>query len=142
MGGIHHKTKTIKSTLNPKYDKVSSTFTHSFEVGDVAKIHMTVMDQDLIGSNDLCGMVSLTPTSGVKWYVLTAKDGSTEEPLDEVELRIRLDDEQLDNKLDDLDMNVVLTIIQARGLKAMDRGGSSDPFVTVRVSIAQKQAPR
>jgi len=105
------KTRVIDKTLTPMWDE-----RFVLDLEETAKTFvLDVFDDDILGGNDFLGRVSLPLDSIVngkveqKWYPLSSMDDDALEESEEV----------------------VVEVIEARGIKAADRGGTSDPFATV-----------
>lgn len=105
------KTRVIDKTLTPIWDE-----RFVLDLEETAKTFvLDVFDDDILGGNDFLGRVSLPLNSIIngqvehRWYPLSSMDDDATEQAEEV----------------------VVEVIEARGIKAADRGGTSDPFATV-----------
>jgi hypothetical protein len=113
------QTKAVKKTLEPSWGEQ-----FSFEIGDLSeKLAVVVKDKDMM-SSEVMGQVdldlaTLTQAGETRqWYRLEGKAGGNKGPAHGT---------------------AIVTVVQARGLRAMDKGGTSDPFVVVSTGKQKKQ---
>jgi Ca2+-dependent lipid-binding protein len=113
------KTRVVSKNLNPVWNE---RFTLNVQESDKSLI-LDVFDEDILGSNDFLGRIKL-PLSDIvngqpvqAWYPLSSMN---EELLEESE-------------------ELVIEVIEAKGIKAADRGGTSDPFAILSFNGGSKR---
>lgn len=126
-----YKTKVIKNTVAPVWNEKCT-----FKVAGDAVVAVEVMDHNMLEKHVFLGEVLLDLQSVDKevtkdeWVVLRGKAGLLGKVTGELHLTVRKEVKPLE-QLAIKKRSLTLAVHSARGLMAMDRGGTSDPFVVV-----------
>lgn len=136
------QTRVMSKNLNPEWNE---TFVLTASSRDVLSI--CVWDKDLIGSDDLIGsfvipLSSITcdgeatnapPTS--QWYTIRDKSQTL---TGEISLSMRFTPLPSQDRM--MKADLAIQAVRARGLTAMDRSGTSDPYTTFRIEPSPNTA--
>ena len=135
-GWTSRHTSVVKKTLNPEWNERLV-----FEVTDLFEpLVVKLFDKDLFGGNDFLGQASVaveavTMDAPLQCWVPLEPDAAAQAVTGRLNLRLSMRAKQRH------ETSVAVRVIAARGLKAVDRGGTSDPYATVALrSRAQRPA--
>uniref|UniRef100_H3A8M5 Synaptotagmin 8 n=2 Tax=Latimeria chalumnae TaxID=7897 RepID=H3A8M5_LATCH len=133
--GKKHETKVYRKTLSPIFNE---NFTFKVTKDDIpeSKLVMQVYDFNRFSKHDIIGEVRI-PLSSVdlnvvieEWQELCLASKDDEEKLGDICFSLRY--VPTTSKL-------TVVILEAKGLKKMDEGGLSDPFVKVQMILNKKK---
>jgi len=139
------QSKVVSKCLNPEFDEHLQVWLSDREVA-VENLLVSVWDKDLLSSDDLIGQISIplltlsepeSPTAQATWHTLCDTSGSSAgEVLLEFELAPPVQPAPLALKATPREprLNLVVYLVQARGLLAADIGGTSDPYATLELT--------
>uniref|UniRef100_A0A0N5BP80 C2 domain-containing protein n=1 Tax=Strongyloides papillosus TaxID=174720 RepID=A0A0N5BP80_STREA len=131
------ETKIKRNNLNPVFDE---TFLFNIPFNELYNmtLHLLVYDFDRISKDDRMGQL-LIPLEGVDFGTTTDKWSPLEKP--------ESDNDSKDARLGDICFSIryrpttgilTVTIMEARNLKKMDVGGSSDPYIKIYLHHGKK----
>jgi len=139
---VHGKQTTttaiVMRSLNPEWGE---TFLFDYQMTNPLRVKVIEHDDNIFGMHDFAGQVLIpvnqlelhTPVT--KWYTLCDQhDCECTKPYGEIEVVVEWIDGTM-FKNSQLDVEVV----QARGLRAMDMDGLSDPYAVIRLGRQERQ---
>ena len=127
VGMETRKTAIVTKSLSPVWDE---TFQIPIWGDNDEKMLLSVWDYDAMSADDTIGEVTVPITGSLrsplrKWFDITGEGKTT----GEVELGIRIEDPLAH----DVRLALVIKVVGARDLEAMDVGGSSDPYAVLKL---------
>ncbi|CAB3402231.1 unnamed protein product [Caenorhabditis bovis] len=130
------ETKIIRNTLNPVYNE---TFQFSIPFNELHSktLMLVVYDYDRLSKDDKMGQLSL-PLESVDFGTTTDIQRALQKPEKDDEKECRLGDICFSIRYRPATGTITLTIMEARNLKKMDVGGSSDPYVKIYLHQGRK----
>ena len=133
IGGRDEKTEVVRKSLNPRFQQELVYRFDDFEEALRETLHAEVWDWDLVGFNDSLGKASVDLADYAEQLRYQARWGGGER----IEWAPKLIDKAAKEGVRGGTLKV--KVVSARGLKAADRNGLSDPYVKVAIgSKAQK----
>ncbi|CAI5443966.1 unnamed protein product [Caenorhabditis angaria] len=130
------ETKIIRNTLNPTYNETFQ-FKIPFNELQSKTLMLVVYDYDRLSKDDKMGQLSV-PLESVDFGITTDIQRALEKPEKDDEKECRLGDLCFSTRYRPATGTVTLTIMEARNLKKMDVGGSSDPYVKIYLHHGRK----
>ncbi|WKY00483.1 hypothetical protein Q1695_014937 [Nippostrongylus brasiliensis] len=129
-------TKIIRNTLNPVYNE---TFLFSLPFNELHSktLMLVVYDYDRISKDDKIGQLSI-PLESIDFGTTTEISRCLCKPENDDDKESRLGDICFSTRYRPATGTVTLTIMEARNLKKMDVGGSSDPYVKIYLYHGRK----
>lgn len=130
------ETRIIRNTLNPTYNE---TFQFSIPFNELISktLMLVVYDYDRLSKDDKMGQLSV-PLESIDFGITTDIERSLQKPEKDDEKECRLGDICFSTRYRPATGTVTLTIMEARNLKKMDVGGSSDPYVKIYLHHGRK----
>ncbi|VDD86697.1 unnamed protein product [Enterobius vermicularis] len=130
------ETKIIRNSLNPKFNETFA-FNLAFSELQCKTLQFIVYDFDRLGKDDRIGQLSL-PLEVVDFGATVDEWKNLEAPDEGLESESRLGDLCFSLRYRPATGSLNITIMEARNLKKMDVGGSSDPYVKIYLYCGKK----
>uniref|UniRef100_A0A7E4ULM9 Synaptotagmin-6 n=1 Tax=Panagrellus redivivus TaxID=6233 RepID=A0A7E4ULM9_PANRE len=130
------ETKIKRNNLNPIFNE---TFQFSIPFNELQRktLQFVVFDFDRLSKDDRIGQLSI-PLESVDFGALVDEWANIEPPVEDVENESRLGDICFSARYRPATGTLTITIMEARNLKKMDVGGSSDPYVKLYLYDGKK----
>ncbi|XGW17221.1 hypothetical protein V3C99_002101 [Haemonchus contortus] len=131
-----YETKIIRNSLNPVFNE---TFLFSLPFNELQSktLMLTVYDYDRLSKDDKMGELSI-PLETIDFGTTTEISRYLCKPENDDDRESRLGDICFSTRYRPATGTVTLTIMEARNLKKMDVGGSSDPYVKIYLYHGRK----
>ncbi|KAL6728198.1 hypothetical protein Aduo_009996 [Ancylostoma duodenale] len=131
-----YETKIIRNSLNPVFNE---TFLFSLPFNELHSktLMLTVYDYDRLSKDDKMGQLSI-PLESIDFGTTTEICRCLCKPENDDDRESRLGDICFSTRYRPATGTVTLTIMEARNLKKMDVGGSSDPYVKIYLYHGRK----
>ncbi|CAJ0942403.1 unnamed protein product, partial [Mesorhabditis belari] len=123
------QTKFIRNTLNPVYNEVFY-FPIPFNELQSKTLQLVMYDYDRLSKDDRIGQISI-PLESIDWGQTSELTRALNKPESDVDAESRLGDICFSTRYRPATGTLTITIMEARNLKKMDVGGSSDPYVKI-----------
>lgn len=131
-----YETKIIRNTLNPVYHE-TFLFNIPFNELQSKTLSLTVFDYDRLSKDDKMGQLSV-PLDSVDFGTTNDFTRRLQKPENDDDKDSRLGDICFSTRYRPATGTVTLTIMEARNLKKMDLGGTSDPYVKIYLYHGRK----
>lgn len=131
-----YETKIIRNTLNPVYNE-TFLFNVPFNELQSKTLFLVVFDYDRLSKDDKMGQLAV-PLETIDFGTTSEIEKPLQKPENDDEKDSRLGDICFSTRYRPATGTVTLTIMEARNLKKMDVGGSSDPYVKIYLHHGRK----
>ncbi|CAD6187928.1 unnamed protein product [Caenorhabditis auriculariae] len=131
-----YETKIIRNTLNPTFNE-TFLFAIPFNELQSKTLMLVVYDYDRLSKDDKMGQIAV-PLESIDFGTTSDIEKPLDKPENDDERESRLGDICFSTRYRSATGTVTLTIMEARNLKKMDVGGSSDPYVKIYLYHGRK----
>ncbi|CAI4232339.1 unnamed protein product [Auanema sp. JU1783] len=131
-----YETKIIRNTLNPSYNE-TFLFNIPFNELQSKTLQFVVYDYDRLSKDDKMGQLAV-PLDSIDFGTTTDLTRALSKPDNDDDKESRLGDICFSTRYRPATGTLTLTIMEARNLKKMDLGGTSDPYVKIYLYHGRK----
>jgi synaptotagmin-1 len=131
-----YETKIKRNNLNPVYNE---TFQFNIAFNELQRktLQLVVFDFDRLSKDDRIGQLAI-PFETVDFGALVDEWKDLDPPVEDIDNESRLGDICFSTRYRPATGTLTITIMEARNLKKMDVGGSSDPYVKLYLYEGKK----